>query len=37
MRVVVDYFPHTLNVVAVTPDTPPPRPLPGDIDAGRGL
>jgi hypothetical protein len=32
MRVVVDYFPHTLNVVAVTPDTPPPQPLPGDLE-----
>ncbi len=32
MRVVVDYFPHTLNVVAVTPETPPQRPLPGDLE-----
>ena len=32
MRVTVEYFPHTLNVVAVTPEMPPQRPLPGDLE-----
>ena len=32
MRVAVEYFPHTLNVVSVTPETPPVRPLPGDLE-----